>query len=276
MLDLSQFHNFDDLSAEQLEVVRQAFANRIVAFASTCRTNKELLDGVMVACDPDKGLLPPHLLGAGSTRRAWSLPFGLVLKLQRDDHLDEQEMTWRGSKAYLHYRRRCANLAEAVMSARNPGIAPRVYGFLGAFGRRPTNPSLLIGQCVPRTLADLRPGASKGVSNDDLFVHSVTGELLVLDPRFRTDRDDPTQATPANRLDRFMRNEEAGYFLSNLGVDEHGRRYLVDLGNRQALTADFLAAPALLEALGVQMTSQPTLGQTVSFSESLMGLTDPA
>ncbi len=97
-IDLDPFYDLDParLSPDQLDIVRHAFANAVTDFAAGCSNNHELITALTLTLSPALGFNPPRVLGEGSTRRAWSLPFGMVLKLERTDELDPTEMAWRG------------------------------------------------------------------------------------------------------------------------------------------------------------------------------------
>ena len=231
-LDLSRFAGFD-LTYTQgaaLHRLRRLFADEVITYAAKCRNNRDLLDALTLACDPALGLHPPRYLGEGSTRRVYSLPFGLALKLRRTTPLDPADLQWRGGKRYLPlltHRRVRANFTEMGMSVDMPYSVPRVYGFLVGFGEV----SALIVERMSGTLADLRPDDRQGIDKDQLYFHATTGEILITDPRFKRSTDDLKGIRAELRYDRVFPGITEGLWLGNIGHDAAGRRYLMDTAN---------------------------------------------
>src|SRR5690242_19872945 len=93
-----------DMDRFELYAVRTSFAAAVIDIIADCKNNAEALHRLSLAMNPQYGFRPPYVLGAGSTRRAWELPFGLALKLERTDPLPIEEMTYRGSRHYLNGR----------------------------------------------------------------------------------------------------------------------------------------------------------------------------
>jgi len=209
----------------------------ITRFAAECETTKELMDGLFAATYPS-----PRLLGAGSTRKVWTLPYGLVLKVRRHDSLPPEELAWRGGKPYkphLELRRVVSNLRELGVAIAFPRLVPRIYGaMVECYERDTPRPNILIVESVEQTLHDLMPDESHGVDLEHLYI-SPAGELLVTDPRFRSERDSPELCTPENRLANFFRYGDGsglseGLWLGNIGVLPSGRRVIVDSANLPA------------------------------------------
>jgi hypothetical protein len=235
-LDLTRFHDRDPASLDpvQLDNLRLSFAQTITDYAATCKSNKELLNALTLAMPPDSSLSFPTILGEGSTRRTWSLPFGMVLKLERTDKLSPEEMAWRGAPGYLRMRRRISCIAEVTTAMLHPQLVPRIYGILFSFGLNPPNPAVLIAERMTN-LDEGRPDATVGIQNDHLFECVDTGRLLICDPRFADKRDsEPRSGKP---LFAMFPGGERATRLGNFGRDDAGRPYMVDMGK---YTHDFL------------------------------------
>ncbi|MCU1324261.1 MAG: hypothetical protein JWM43_3910 [Acidobacteriaceae bacterium] len=272
-INLSRFAGIDParLTPSQLDDLRYAFAAIVTEYAATCPSNYELLRTIINASSPYDGLPFPAILGEGSTRRTWSLPFGLALKLERGDELTAEEMTVRGSAAYLRMRRRTANFREALVATQHPQLVPRMYGILFGFGRNPPNPNLLIVEALP-TLDRGRPNDTVGISNDCLFKCSTTSRLIIVDPRF------PTRDTPKEDdlpLSKVFPGPEPGTWLGNIGVDSNGGYYLTDSGNARFLILDMdeqTFVPTLPEWIHCYESSAMFLEQTRSLSRGVFNL----
>lgn len=230
-LNLTRFYGLDHpflyQSPDTLDVVREQFAAEITACALHCRNNIELLDALYAAIPPESGFPFPRKLGEGSTRRAFLLPFGLVLKLERTDDLTPKEMAYRGSKSYLQMRRRVANFDELAGGLFIPNAIARIYGCMMAFGSHPVNVNCLIVERLS-PLSDEAPDEHIGISNEDLGFCRRTGELLVFDSRFsRQQRQANEQFTFAEVLNP----RETGMWLGNIGRDNRGGFRIIDFGN---------------------------------------------
>jgi len=229
-LDLSRFGAFatSRLTPEELETVRYTFADTVCSFALGCRNNKELLNALFLACNPHFGMPTPSVLGEGSTRRAWSLPFDLVMKLERTDDLTPAEMKTRGRKDYLYMRRRTATIGEVVTGIVHPRLMVRMYGVALSFGNPPPNPSVHITERVT-PLDEIMPDEWEGIPNVRLFESWETGELLISDKRFVDDLAfGPVNGRP---LSEIFPGGEPGTWIGNIGKDDADRFCLIDGGN---------------------------------------------
>jgi hypothetical protein len=217
--------SYDPASVDRggIEAVRYLLANQIVTYAAQCRNNSQLLAGLMSALSPELGFEPPRLLGQGSTRSVWSLPFNLVMKLERADELSPQEMEYRGSRRYLDIRRNMSTFNEMLTSMVFPALGPEIYGVLLAFGRPRVNPAVLISE-----RADIRGRrGADNVSVDDLFIDGETGHLKITDPLMNPEA---VRAKPNDISFRIFQGGDESVHFSNFGrVD--GRWVLLDLGN---------------------------------------------
>jgi hypothetical protein len=232
MLDLRPVLDFAGSSNSALDArgrvdaARWLLSEQIIEYAAQCRDQRELLDGLMRALDPAYGFECIRMIGQGSTRRTWSLPFNLVLKLVRWDRLTDQEMAYRGSHEYLKMRRIGATFNEFMTALEHPALLPRIFGVLLAFGEPPLDhPGLIISE-----RADISGRkAVESVSVNDLFICGEAGYLLINDPRLNPEA--PTTDPPDRRpyWDKFRGGDESIHF-SNFGrVD--GRWVLLDMGN---------------------------------------------
>lgn len=280
-LDLSRFKGIrpEWLTPSQLEIVRTRFAETIVTFAVQCADNSELLNALFAACDPDAGLPTPRKLGEGSTRRAWILPFGLVLKHERTDPLSPEEIARLGSAAYLNLRRRTAALGEMSFAIIHPQLSPRIYGFLGAFGTAPRNPAVIIQEALTPLVDLVPPSEDMDIPNERIHVSRPTGELLVDDARFPQLRK-PTPEDYA-LVDLFT-GGNADASLGNIGVNAKNRAYLIDSGN-YSIRVLHNRTPEYLPVVDSPIVDpwQPVefgplhpkhLEQTVTFSRQVMDL----
>ena len=187
--------------------------------------------------NPALGFQPLRILGEGSTRRAWSLPFGLTLKLERTDPLPPEEMARRGSRLYLHERRRTAIFNEMVVSWLFPRAVPRVFGVNLAFGPFPDNPAALIveqidslaGENTPATFGQQADTVNRyGVHRDSLYICGSTGKLLVNDVHFCPILP---EIKPGDKRWTDIPGGDEWIYAGNLGRGADGSLYLLDTGN---------------------------------------------
>lgn len=229
ILDLTRFYGIDHphrYTSPALDIVREQFAAAITAYALHCRNNIELLDALYLAMPPESGFPFPRKLGEGSTRRAYLLPFGLVLKLERTDRPTSEELESRGSLAYLLRRRRESTFGQVMASIAFPNLCSRIYGFTLAFGIAPVNPACLV--CEDLTpLSTLRPEDDLlGIANIDLAV-SRDWCLKVFDGRFAVSEASPTDKP----LRDVIPSPERGVWTGNIGIDAMGRYKFLDMGD---------------------------------------------
>jgi hypothetical protein len=220
--------DYDPASSDRgrLHQARSLLARQIVAYAARCRSNHELMDGLQIALDPQYGFSPPRLLGTGSTRRVWEIPFGLVLKTVRSD----PEPRWANNPGYLALRRAVATFTEFVVALNLPLATPRIYGALFAFGTSPTHPAVNISERVEALEGD----RDTFVEFVDLFISGETGRLLAKGVHFRSAQElKPTdKCLLGDVLSRDDGDEEI--FTENLGIDRDGHYLLIDTGNFMA------------------------------------------
>ena len=223
VLDLASTYDPASSDGGRVHHARSVLARQIVAYAAQCRNNAELLNGLQLAFDPAYGFEPLQVIGAGSTRRVWTLPFDLVLKLERRDDLTAPEMEYRGSRNYLYTRRRASTFNEMLVSTAFPALGPRIYGFL-PLGKYRLHPAVLICE-----RADLRGRRqTESVSVNDLFLSGDAGELLLTD---RAMNPDAAPAKPSDKPFRqIFRGGDDSIHFSNFGRID-GRWVLLDLGN---------------------------------------------
>ncbi len=232
-LELSRFVGLEHPRLYQdpahLDAVRTAFAAEITAYAAQCRTKGHLLDALYGAMPPESGFDFPRKIGEGSTRKAYQLPFDLVLKLERTDSLSPEEMKMRGSRAYLDNRRRISTLCEMTTAIVNPGLMTRIYGVMLALGPHPNNIACMISeQVTPLVCRDPDDDDElDGLLYEQLAV-STEGRLKILyDDRF----PGCTPALDDRPLRTVIPSGEEGVNLSNIGRDLQGRYKLIDSGN---------------------------------------------
>lgn len=241
-------YDWAGMNPDVLTAVRTTFAAAVIDVTAASKDSAEAIDRLSTAMNPSDGFRPPRILGEGSTRRAWELPFGLVLKMERSDALSREEMAYRGSVRYLRWRRRTATFNEFVVALFFPRLVPRVYGVMFAFGLNPPNPAALIvervdslaGENTPTTFREQADTLNRfGVHRDSLFMCCETGKLLVNDPHFS-----PVLPVikPGDQCLGRIRGVDEWIYAGNLGRSSDGSLYMLDMGNisRQDLHLDEL------------------------------------
>jgi hypothetical protein len=259
-----------DLSPATLEAERHRFAEYVIALAATCRSNTELLD--RMTSDLPASFF--QLTGTGTTRRCYGTKIGVCLKLQRespaDDPLDAEEFAYRGGPDYsieLWGRRRGANIAEMIFSAKFPRLMPRVYGFLAALGWVQTHPSILIAETC-RPLTSFIPNDRFGVFTENIGI-DADGHLWVFDPRMTTVKRPAHMRT----LEGVFKNDELKIQLANLGVTPAGNYVFLDRSDHGGRNDNLLSGLTLAPlTLGWQFF--PTPAQDLTFSKDLFAQYD--
>lgn len=225
-LDLTRFHGADDPSLfhnrETLDVVRTIFAEEITTFAISCSSNIELLDALYLAMPPHAGLGFPRKIGQGSTRNVYELPFGMVLKLERTDPPDAEELARCGSRGWINYRRTLSNITEMTGAIELPQAVARVFGVTPRIGKFAKNISCIVMERLS-PLTELVPDDSAGIPFDRLAL-SKSGQLKIFDDRFPTSLRSESDMS----LKVALRSHEEGIWLGNIGHDEAGRYFLMD------------------------------------------------
>jgi hypothetical protein len=247
-----------------MEGSRAEFANMVTDCAIECSDNSDLIEKLQRHLPKDF----LGLIGEGSTRRAYSTPLGVCVKVQREnamqDPLSDEELEFRGGDDYLlqlAWRRRTANLAEMIFAICHPLLVPKQYGFLGSFGITQSHPSVLIAETA-RPLDRYFPCDCNGVKVSDMGI-DTEGSLHIFDERIMP------MKRPANLIpfESYLTGvSEPIVWLGNIGVTTGGKYVFVDRsdhGDAAALLNQCTLSP---KAWG---WSQGSSAQTIEFSQNL-------
>lgn len=227
--------------SENIEELRAEFASEVIALASKCSNNADLVRQLEKDFDCE-------LIGEGSTRRVYASPLGACVKVQRGniwaDPLTDEELKERGGNEYLlklAWRRRTSNLAEMIFAAAHPLLMSGQYGYLGSFGITPSHPSVIIAETC-RPLAMYLPGDGNGIKTEDMGI-DAEGHLWIFDSRL-TQEKKPASLSPYREM---TGTPETEVWLGNIGVTTGGKYVFIDRsdhGNVSPLLNEWTLRPS--------------------------------